>query len=84
MQIQDFLIAAIQNMLILLRQPERKMSKSNVENLGAVDCSRQGYASNGPIEAALNWFFPWRAFYADRLALSGALTQSLPPASSAR
>jgi transposase len=55
MQIQDFLIAAVQNILILLRQPKRKMSKSNIENLGVAARSRQGYVSHGPIEVVLNW-----------------------------
>jgi len=31
MEIQDFLIAAIQNISILIRQPKRRMSKSNVK-----------------------------------------------------
>ncbi|HPJ67036.1 MAG TPA: transposase [Desulfobacteraceae bacterium] len=36
MEIQDFLIAAIQNITILIRQPKNRMSKSNVKT---VECS---------------------------------------------
>jgi transposase len=38
MEIQDFLIAALQNIMVLIAQPKRKMSKSNV-----VDCQKGGY-----------------------------------------
>jgi transposase len=59
MQIQDFLIAAVQNILVLLREPKHKMSKSHIEDLGAVGhCPREN-APHGPIEAVLNWLFPW-------------------------
>ena len=78
MQIQDFLIAAIQNILILLRQPKRKMSKSNVENLGVADRSRQGYAPHGPIEHVLNWLFPWNIVYLIRCRHFVASLKSRP------
>lgn len=37
MEIQDFLIAALQNIMVLIAQPKRKMSKSNL-----VDCQKGG------------------------------------------
>ncbi len=59
MQIQDFLIAAVQNILVLLRQPMRRMSKSKIEDLGVADHSRQGWAPNGPIKAVVNRLLLW-------------------------
>ena len=33
MEIQDFLIAAIQNITVLIKQPQSRMSKSNEERI---------------------------------------------------
>lgn len=62
MQIQDFLIAAIQNILVLLRQPKRRMSKSNIEDRGVTAHSRQAYAPHRPIKGEVNWFVSWGSF----------------------
>jgi transposase len=65
MQIQDFLIAAIQNILILLRKPRVKMSKSNVENLGVATRIAKGRTTHGSIRAVLDWLFPWDKVLSD-------------------
>ena len=54
MQIQDFLIAAVQNITILIKQPKDRMSKSNVRTEEVRACQRkrtQCYA----MEALFNW-----------------------------
>ena len=38
MEIQDFLIAALQNIMVLIEQPKRKMSKSDV-----IECQKGGH-----------------------------------------
>jgi len=51
MEIQDFLIAAIQNIKVLISQPERKMSKSNF-----IECRRSSFLSlNWLVNIVYNW-----------------------------
>ena len=51
MEIQDFLIAALQNIMVLIAQPKRKMSKSKV-----VDRQKGGYqGSRGTRNRAIEW-----------------------------
>ena len=49
MEIQDFLIAAIQNIKVLINQPKQRMSKSNV-----MECRRSGILSLNRLE---NWAY---------------------------
>jgi hypothetical protein len=59
MQIQDFLIAAIQNITVLIAQPENKISKSNVqiEKIGNYLREQwQGYALENLLMKALGLF----------------------------
>jgi hypothetical protein len=56
MEIQDFLIAAVQNIMVLIDQPKRKMSKSNV-----VDCQKGGYQGRRwTRDSAIEWL---KSFY---------------------
>jgi hypothetical protein len=59
MQIQDFLIAAIQNITVLIAQPKNRISKSNVQiekigNYLREQC--QGYALENVLMKALGLF----------------------------
>ena len=46
MQIQDFLIAAIQNIIVLVSQPKQRISKSNVQTNGTVHYTRWELLNN--------------------------------------
>jgi transposase len=51
MEIQDYLIAAIQNIKVLVNQPKRRISKSNVQ-----ECRKTGFQSlKGLSDWAHNW-----------------------------
>jgi transposase len=54
MQIQDFLIAAVQNITILIKQPKDRMSKSNVRAVNVRKCPEKLIQYSG-IEAVLSW-----------------------------
>ena len=54
MQIQDFLIAAVQNITILIKQPKDRMSKSNVRTEEARACQRKRTQCCA-MEALFNW-----------------------------
>ena len=54
MQIQDFLVAAVQNITILIKQPTEKMSKSNVEAKQARRCMRKR-AQCWAMESLFTW-----------------------------
>jgi len=46
MEIQDFLIAAIQNIIVLVSQPKHRISKSNVQAKGVVHYTKWGRLNN--------------------------------------
>jgi transposase len=54
MQIQDFLIAAIQNITILIRQPKDRMSKSNVRTEEVRACQHKRTQCYG-MQAVFSW-----------------------------
>ncbi len=55
MEIQDLLIAAIQNIKVLINQPKPRMSKSNVE-----ECRKTGFQClKGLSDWAYNWVMPF-------------------------
>ena len=54
MEIQDFLIAAVQNITILIKQPKRRMSKSNVRAEEVRVCQRKRTQCR-PMGALFNW-----------------------------
>jgi len=56
MQIQDFLIAAVQNITILIRQPKDTMSKSNVR-AEEVRKYHEKHTQYSVIEGAFRWIF---------------------------
>ena len=83
MQIQDFLIAAIQNILILIRKPRVKMSKSNVQALGVEARIAKGGTTHGSARAVLDWLFPSESALLDSMSLCRGLnSQSLDSISS--
>lgn len=55
MQIQDFLIAAVQNITILIKQPKATMSKSNVQTVQIRKYHRQ-HTPCRAVGALFNWF----------------------------
>jgi transposase len=55
MQIQDFLIAAIQNITVLISQPKNRISKSNVQRKEAVQYPKTRL-TNSLIDGLLGWF----------------------------
>ena len=68
MQIQDFLIAAIQNITILIRQSKHRMSKSNVRTV-EVRKYHEKHAQYGVLKAVLG-----RIFVLGRVSLNRAYT----------
>jgi len=66
MEIQDFLIAAVQNITILIKQPKDKMSKSNVRTEEVRAC-KQKRAQFRDMEAA------FRRLYGFNSILSGII-----------
>jgi len=54
MEIQDFLIAAVQNITILIRQPKDRMSKSNVRTEEVRACQHKRTQCYG-VQAVFNW-----------------------------
>lgn len=46
MEIQDFLIAAIQNIIVLVSQPKHRVSKSNVQTNGTIHYTKWGLLNN--------------------------------------
>ncbi|MDO9528794.1 MAG: hypothetical protein Q7J27_06490 [Syntrophales bacterium] len=55
MEIQDFLIAAVQNITILIRQPKDRMSKSNVQT-EEVWKYQVNHTQYSVIDAVFRWF----------------------------
>ena len=69
MEIQDFLIAAIQNIKVLINQPKQRMSKSNV-----IECRRSGFLSLNRLE---NWAYDYMILFFYNLMLSFKATRPL-------
>jgi len=62
MEIQDFLIAAIQNITILIRQPKDRISKSNVRAEEV-----RGYHVNHTQHSVIDTVFRWFSGLSDIL-----------------
>jgi len=76
MQIQDFLIAAVQNITILIKQPKARMSKSNVQTVPVrkYHWKRSQYRAMG---ALCSWFSRFNGFILFRVIILGTLSGNI-------
>ncbi len=75
MEIQDFLIAAVQNITILIKQPKDKMSKSNVRTEEVRAC-QQKRTQFRDIEAAFSRLYGFKSILSGIILLI-ALSQNI-------